>query len=190
MKPSFFGDSYDIIKRALISWLQPLGNWAVHPMFTEEVSPEFAESFSALLDAPLVSSDVLERGTDRDAYFAPCSTHSHLLLDPNTGLRFRSSPKERSPHHLFDSDLLPIVNQRSGALTIVFDQALARGRQRSELEMKLETLHHKGLYGFAYYSHACFLFVAKELPTAQRARDLLCGSGRLPVARIVPGPQG
>jgi hypothetical protein len=187
MKSGFFGDSYDIVKRSLIAWLEPLGQWAVHPMFTETPSPEFVAGFSALVGAPLVSSAVLDRSTDRSAYFASCSTYSHLLLDPNTGLRFRLNAKESSPNHLFDSDLVSVVNQRPGALTVVFDQALTRVRGRDvQLELKLEKVRAMGLCGFAYNSHACFLFVAREAETTQRARDLLCGEGHLPGHRLIP----
>jgi hypothetical protein len=159
-------------------------------MFTERDSSEFAESFSALLDAPLVSTEILELNTDRGAYFASCSTCHHLLLDPNTGLRFRVNPKERSPDHLFDSDLLPILNRRPDSLTMVFDQAFGRGREQSDLKSKVEKLQGMGLHGFAYRSHACFLFVTQNQETAHHALELLAGSGRLPRDRFVRGLRG
>jgi len=39
MRMRYFGDSYDIVKQSLLRWLRPLGEWSVHPMFTEPVSP-------------------------------------------------------------------------------------------------------------------------------------------------------
>jgi hypothetical protein len=40
MKLQYFSDSYDIVKKSLIAWLA--GNWAVHPMFTEQVESQAA----------------------------------------------------------------------------------------------------------------------------------------------------
>ena len=45
MRLEFFGDSYDIVKRALIQWLAPLGQWYVQPLFTDDVSPHQATAF-------------------------------------------------------------------------------------------------------------------------------------------------
>jgi len=185
MMKTHFGDSYDIVKRTLIAWLRPMGSWAVHPMFTEENASDLAGSFERLVGAPLVSREVLERGTDRDTYFATCAGFGNILLDPNTGLRFPRRAGEQSPDHLFDSDLLSIVRQRSNVLTMIFDQALARGRQIEELGEKLRRLQGKGVQGFAYHSHACFLFIARETEILQRAYSLLSGPGRLPRHRFL-----
>ena len=186
MKPCFFGDSYDIVKRTLLEWLRPLGNWAVHPMFTEEVRDEFVSGFSSLIDAPLISVEVLRPSTDRQSYFSSCASHRHVLLDPNTGLKIRRDQSERSPDHLFDSDLVPIMNVRPEGLTMVFDQSLSRGRTvKEQLEEKLAHFRAQGFSGFAYSSHACFLFLARELATAEYAHHLLCGERRLPKERFL-----
>ena len=186
MKTGFFGDSYDIVKRTLLEWLQPLGNWAVHPMFTEEVRDEFAVDFSSLIGAPLISVEALRPGTDRESYFRPCGVHQHVFLDPNTGLKIRRDRSERSPDHLFDSDLLPIIDVRPGGLTMVFDQSLSRGRTvKEQLEEKLAHFRAQGFSGFAYTSHACFLFLAREPATAEHAHHLLCGERRLPKERFL-----
>lgn len=186
MKPSYFGDSYDIVKRTFLEWLQPLGDWAVHPMLTEEVRAEFAFEFSALVGVPLVSTDVLKSKTDRRSYFDSCVPYRHLLLDPNTGLKLSRDRSERSPDHLFDSDLLRLVDARPGCLTMVFDQSLSRGRTaRKQLEEKLRHFCAQGLSGFAYTSHACFLFFTRELEIAEQAKSLLFREGRLPSARFL-----
>ncbi len=59
-----FGDSYDIVKKALLAWLSSLGPWSVHPMFTHKVNEAEAEQFSDFLGVRLVSSETLLTGTD------------------------------------------------------------------------------------------------------------------------------
>lgn len=188
MKPCFFGDSYDIVKRTFLEWLRPLGVWVVHPMFTEEPLPGFASEFSAFIGAPLVSTDVLQPTSDRQTYFSSCASHQNLLLDPNTGLKLnRGGRPERSPDHLFDSDLLPIVHARPEGLTIIFDQSLSRGRtSKEQLEEKLVYFRGQGITGFAYTSHACFLFLTRSPATAERAHRLLFRQGCLPIERSLP----
>jgi len=54
MKLNYFGDSYDIVKKSLISWLWDFGPWSTHPMFTELVSSEKAAAFSRFLGVQLI----------------------------------------------------------------------------------------------------------------------------------------
>jgi hypothetical protein len=89
MRLQHFGDSYDIVKKAMLQWLEPFGPWAAHPMFTEPFTPMNANKFARFLGVPLVSFQVLEAATDRDAYFAVDLSRRSLFLDPDTGLRPR-----------------------------------------------------------------------------------------------------
>lgn len=72
MHINYFGDSYDIVKQSLIRWLRPLGQWSVHPMFTESASKSDSEKFERFLAVDLISREVLTRATGRDSYFARC----------------------------------------------------------------------------------------------------------------------
>src|SRR5712671_2961007 len=91
MRIHYFGDSYDIVKQSLLRWLSTFGEWSVHPMFTEMVSRTDVAAFELLLNAKIVSTEVLTRETDRSAYFARATSCGHLFLDPDTGLRMRST---------------------------------------------------------------------------------------------------
>jgi len=95
VKLSFFGDSYDIVKQCLINWLS-FGEWLVHPMFTEPVSPEAAAEYSRFLGASLLSVEVLTPKTDRSQYFGTCHTCGHLFLDPDTGLWIKRARPARA----------------------------------------------------------------------------------------------
>jgi hypothetical protein len=157
-------------------------------MFTEEARDGFDSDFSSLLGVPLISKEVLRPDTNREVYFSSCAGHQHVLLDPNTGLSIRQGQSERSQDHLFVSDLLPILNARPEGLTMVFDQSLSRGRTvKEQLVGKLAHFRSHDFSGFAYTSHACFLFLVRERAIAEHAHKLLCGKKRLPKERFLFG---
>ena len=79
MHIKYFGDSFDIVKQSLIRWLAPLGNWSVHPMFTEAAKPAEATAYADFLGARLLSEAVLTDKTDRPSYFDCASTCDNLL---------------------------------------------------------------------------------------------------------------
>lgn len=186
MNPRYLGDSYDIVKHCLLRWLSVLGPWAAHPMFTEPVNGHSAAMFSALLGVPLISTHVLAQAQDRDMYFASAqSCASHLFLDPDTGIRLKSTHGKRAPAYLFVDELLRIASRQQRLLTLVFDQCLQRGAERKGLATKLEALASSGVHGFAYRSHACFLVVAPNAEIVGLARNVLDREAHLPADRFV-----
>src|SRR5208337_569197 len=140
MKLRFFGDSYDIVKKCMLQWLSSLGEWTVHPMFTDEepVSADDADAFSRFLGARLISLDILSTGTDRSTYLASAQNcMSHLFLDPDTGIRMKKTNGSKGPLYVFGQELVEIATSRPQLLTLVFDQSLARGKEREQLNAKL-----------------------------------------------------
>ncbi|HEY7410812.1 MAG TPA: hypothetical protein VII13_08730, partial [Vicinamibacteria bacterium] len=88
MNAKHLGDSYDIVKQALLRALSGLGDWEAHPMLTTRFDEAQAASFSKLIGVELLSLEVLEQASDRKAYFAPAAaSRKHVFLDPDTGLR-------------------------------------------------------------------------------------------------------
>ena len=65
MQLRHFGDSYDIVKKSLLKWLEDFGPWAAHPMFTHRTTVSESEAFSRFLGVRLVSAKVLLPGSDR-----------------------------------------------------------------------------------------------------------------------------
>jgi hypothetical protein len=179
----YFGDSYDIVKQALIAWLGSMGTWEVHPMFTEPVEPTQASQFAAFLKARLVSCEILEQ-TNRSRYFTCCKQASNLLLDPDTGLRLKPLRSARSAQYLFASEVIDLAEARPEALTLVFDQSVARGKERSQVEKKLSHFRENGLHAFAYISHACFLVVGQNHDLVERAFFRVREMSRLPDNRF------
>lgn len=188
MRIRYFGDSYDIVKQSMLCWLRNFGKWSVHPMFTETVSQADLAAFASLLDAKVISTEILTPHSDRSAYFASASSCGHLFLDPDTGLRMRPTGGVRGPEYLFASELLWLAEQRPGALTVVFDQSVRRGSERLHLNSKLRELRHHGVFGFAYVSHACFVVVGRELSLVELARARVIIESRLPENRFLPVP--
>lgn len=183
MRLRYFGDSYDIVKQALISWLSSMGDWEVHPMFTEPVDQKQAFQIAAFLRARLVSSEVLNE-TNRSCYFDCCRQVGNLLLDPDTGLRLLPLSSTRSVEYLFASEVIELAQARPEALTLIFDQSLARGQERSQVERKLSYLRENGLHAFAYISHACFLLVGQSQNLVDRAYSRVREMSRLPDKRF------
>jgi hypothetical protein len=186
LRPRYLGDSYDIVKQSFLRWLRDCGAWAAHPMFTERVTPEEADVFSRLLGVPLLSSDVLEAETNREAYFASArSCQDHLFLDPDTGLRLKVDRTKNHPSYLFGPEVLSIVSERPTSLTLVFDQSLARGREREQLAEKMAFLGKRGVYSFAYVSHACFILMSTDQELVKKASGVIQDASALPAARFV-----
>ncbi len=183
-----FGDSYDIVKQSLLRWLQVFGEWSVHPMFTETVSQADCDAFERFLEAKVTCSEVLQRSTNRLAYFACAERSGHLFLDPTTGLCL-NRPRKNIANYVLRDDLLVLTRERPSSLTAIFDQSLAHGKddsRRQALEQKLLCLAEAGLPGFAYLSHACIIFTAKDSDLLHRARRHLITESKVPEWRFLP----
>ena len=188
MKPEFLGDSYDIVKQSLLRWLASMGPWATHPMFTDSVSSEQVDAYAFLLGTRVLSREVLTLEVDRDAYLAPArDCDDHVFLDPDTGIRLEPTAGKKAPAYVFGAELLAIARARPERLTLVFDQSLARGAERRQLEGKLSTFAVQGIYGVAYVSHACFVLVGTDSSLVETTLENLKGESRLPDSRFLKG---
>ncbi|MCI0624488.1 MAG: hypothetical protein L0387_23050 [Acidobacteria bacterium] len=190
MKRQFFGDSYDIVKRAFLDHLKPLGEWVVNPMFTDAVSEEEASNFSDFLGAVLLTNDVFTGKTNRSEYFASSHECGHLFLDPDTGLRIMATQSAKSPSYLFAAELVSISKARPNSLTLVFDQSLARGNERRQVQEKLTHLSQEGLHSLAYVSHACFILVGIDTSLMDKAQQAILQKSRLLANRLIKSGTG
>ncbi|HLA78807.1 MAG TPA: hypothetical protein VJU18_14615 [Vicinamibacteria bacterium] len=174
------------MKQSLLRWLSAIGAWATHPMWTESVTPQQARALSQLLVTRLLSQETLTTATDREAYLAPArECRDHVFLDPDTGIRLDTTGGKRAPLYVFGTELVAIADARPEALMLVFDQSLARGREREQLEGKLSALALHGLHSVAYVSHACFVLVGTNRPLVKRAFEVLKTESKLPESRFV-----
>ena len=180
-----FGDSYDVVKKSLLQWLSTFGLWAAHPMFTHPTSADQAEEFSRFLGVPLVSAEVLTGMRDRSEYFKSCHQYHNLFLDPDTGIRLKNIGPRRSTGFIFAKEMIDLVRVRPQALTMAFDQSLARGREREQIRSKLVHFADQGVHGFAYASHASFVVLGQSKLLIQQAHAKLLASSALPTNRIV-----
>lgn len=188
MHMQYFGDSYDIVKQALIRWLNPFGRWSVHPMLTESATAQQVERFERFLGAHMISTEVLTTNTNRESYLSCATKCGNLFLDPDTGVRLpQSGTRAPKNKYLFTHEFVGLCEQRPNALTLVFDQSLPRGKERDCMEHKLADLNANGVYCFAYMSHACFILGGCDKALVRRAFDCTITESRLPEARFLSG---
>lgn len=188
MHPSKFGDTYDIVKQSLLTWLAPCGTWAVDPMFAQPVSTPFVENFSRFLGVPLVTTkQVPSRQAERMHYFEAAiawRSTDHLFLDPDTGIAMSGGGAGRE--RLKVDELVRIAEGRSGSLVLVFDMSFARNRDREEqAKKKLSCLREHGVHALAYCSHANFVIASSDARVLENAMRTLKEASRLPDSRFI-----
>jgi hypothetical protein len=190
MKLEYLGDSYDFVKLSLLRCLRVLGPWSVVPMFTKADDAERASELESFLKTTVIATEFLTT-QNRTSYFENAAVDRHLFIDPNTGLRLSKMTGKRTLNYLLVSDLLLLSKDREKYLTMVFDQSLRRANdteRRLEVREKLRKLNEEGLYGFAYYSHACFLILSRDQTVSSDAKECLDQGLGLPGSRLVETP--
>ena len=186
MSPGYLGDSYDIVKQSLLRWLGSMGTWVTHPMFTEPVSSQQADDFALLIGTRLLSIDHITNDTNRIAYLAPAhESHEHVFLDPDIGIRLKPTRGKKAPFYVFGPELIEIVQACSDKLVMVFDQSLARGSERQQLQNKLQTFSTQGIHSVTYVSHACFVLLGNDKSLVESAFSVLQTESRLPHSRFL-----
>src|ERR1017187_1360657 len=176
MKSDKLGDSYDIVKRALLCWLRPFGAWSVHPMLTDDVP---VRDYEKLIGARVISRVALDN--DRDGFLmAAGSCRGNLFLDPDKGLSLGRGSRE----HVSINEFCDVVLQRpKDVLTVVFDQAITHGlpeRRKLVVLDKLARIREGGVHAFAYFSHACFIVGSAKRTLVERARAHMIKESDLP----------
>jgi hypothetical protein len=184
----FFGDSYDVVKRYLLRSLAPSVTWDAFPMFTHEVSLLELAAFEEFLGVRIASPDMLTPGVDRTQHFRVMPHHRYVFLDPDTGIRLKPCGGQISTRYVFGTELVDLCIDDPQRLVLVFDQSVARGRERQSVDGKLAYFHERGVSSFAYLSHACFVVLSANELALDAASDHLRETG-LPSTRILWGPR-
>lgn len=183
MRMQFFGDSYDVVKKFLLQSVSPGAEWAAFPMFSHDVTAEEVSAFERFLGVRVVSSESLTESTNRAQHLATLAGHSHIFLDPDTGIKLKFTRAD-SVKYVFGSELTVLCKQVPERLLLVFDQSVPRGGEKKAMERKLAHFKSEGISGFAYLSHACFVVLSASESTCVRARANLLAAG-LPSSRFV-----
>ncbi len=193
MREEYIGDSYDFVKQSFLRWLG--GEWSVHPMFTEQVSDQGVEAYTAVLrnnnnnNIEIISRD--ELNVDRDGFCAAaCNVPANLFLDPDTGLTLNGGNPGWS--HLTAAEIVKIVVNpvRTEFLTMVFDQSIDRnaGEPQQQTLDKLNYLQGQDVYAFAYVSHSCLIVASGKQGITQDALRRVRNQSRLPCKRLILSP--
>lgn len=184
MKIDFFGDSYDIVKRFLLQTIAPGARWAAFPMFTHAVTQDELVAFETFLGVDVVSPGVLAPDGDRVAHLAALPHQQYIFLDPDTGIRLRPCGGRAAANYLFGPEVIDLCLSAPGRLVLVFDQSVPRGRERKAMADKLAYFAERGVHGFAYISHVCFVVLSASEPICAEAAARLAAAA-LPVQRIL-----
>jgi len=186
MKWEFFGDSYDVVKRFMLRSVAPLPTeWAAFPMFSDEASSEQIEAYQSFLGVRVVSSERLTAVTNRMHHLTAMEHHRHIFIDPDKGIRLGPLNGIRRVQYVFASELVALCHADTQRLLVIFDQSYSRcSDQKPHIETKLAAFHETGIFGFAYNSHACFVFLSGSKSVCNKAKENLLASG-LPNSRIV-----
>ena len=153
MRPSHFGDSQDMAKRRIMQSLVPGEIWAAHPMWYE-IPPKdqnFLNDYAAALSVQIVARESPIRNEFIAAARA-CDTH--LLLDPDTGLR-RVGPATLL--HVSIGELIEILNSphRKDKLTLIYDGSNSYNQVLLQTPRKLRDLIEAdvNVHAVSYIAH-------------------------------------
>lgn len=188
MRLEYFGDSYDIVKRALLQWLRPLGEWYVQPLFTDEVSAEQANAFSSFLGGGLIRPFQARTRKEYEAALEACKGAGNVFLDPDTGVALPRPLKRVGRTHLSVSAFQALCSSNPSKVIASFDQALLRGAAEKSLRRKIDWLSERQISAVAFRSHASFLFCSNSAARVGDVIRLLLEAG-LPERRLVKPKQ-
>lgn len=183
MRMQYFGDSYDVVKRFLLSTLAPGASWAAFPMFTHAVTAGEVQAVERFLGVKVVSREAMERDTDRRAHFTALAEHKNVFLDPDTGIKLKPSRSKNAAKYVFAPELEQLCRAEPERLLLVFDQSVGRGSEIPHVSAKLAHFAESGLSAFAYLSHACFVVLSSSAERSRHAKERLLSSG-LPAGRL------
>ncbi len=189
MHRGYFGDTYDLAKRALMHILAADEPWGIVPMFTDEWTMDAIHGFERLLQASVLSADVIGPDDDRSAYFQGIKCEGHTLADPDTGVSIEHRRPDEWPKFIADSELADLVLRNPKYLTLVYDQSYSRQTNLATPRMlrKLAKLNERTVEGFGYLGQASFLILSCDLRVIEQARERLLDTG-VPSNRLVSLP--
>ena len=162
MNLTYYGDSYDLVKRFFCLQLKTLKyKVVVDPTFTDldDWTIDDKQKFFLLIGA-------------RPANGADGKKPSALFIDPDTGVR-----EKRGTKHVTFERLAEEIKKH--ALVFAFDQAFSRGGDvGTAMRSKFSGVAKRGAcYCMYYTSHAHFLFVALKKEPLDQFREHLVELG-------------
>jgi hypothetical protein len=170
MKPQYLCDSYDHVKRTLLSG-SPDG-FVATSLMTESFTPPDLQSYRLLLGVDLPSEFIhAPKNTDRKSFFgafaAKCADkNASGFLDPCTGIRLDEHGSKTKCDYVFLDEIAELCGSIPSRIVICYDQSFSRGAEASGRTEKLAAFKNASLH-CAYYnaSHVSFLVAsAKSAP--------------------------
>ena len=185
MHPSKYGDTYEMAKLCVLSWLVAENEWLIHPMYfppnSEEPDETFPCRYADFLGLRLVGGNISQR---QNLVNVVAANPGHLFLDPDTGLQLG---KARRRQFVSVDELIEIAHApaRERKLVLVYDQSVnfdqgKAGTRRQQIRGKLRRLHDAKVHAVAYVSHIAFIWASTDPEVVNAATSRLLVASRLP----------
>jgi hypothetical protein len=166
MNPEHICDSYDFVKRGLLSAGPKDRPFIAVPMFTGSPTPEQEQSYQDILSIALIAEPWRKAPSakDRQRWLEGVSKamgdgFCDVFLDPDIGIRVPHQMPDGIHRMKFVStgEIMYLLQQNKDALLLCFDHSLDRRGVGPSREAKLEALGGQGVSRIYYTSHASML---------------------------------
>ena len=189
MKFKHFGNSYDVIKKALIAWFGECGVRNAHLMFTEAVTPDRSTLFARFPAEKLVSTEERTPRTNRAGYFLPCRGAGKLFLDPDTGISLKTLRDAKSINYISGPEIIDLNLTRPESLMVVFDQRYGRAEDSSrKFKRNYSSLQLMDFTALSYASHAPSPILSAKVQSVVEAHYMLLKKSDLLLFRLIRSP--
>ena len=156
MRAEFFGDSYDIVKRFLISRIIDAGySIVVNPM--NNGADDYLNQYYSFIGAD-----------------ASLNNKNAIFFDPDTGIKAEDTPTHISYDTIFENCIRYKV-------VMIFDQGFTRNRNHKQaaIDNKNNLFRASGIHSMYYMSlsHACFCFCCRHKEDLDKVMNSILASG-------------
>src|SRR5438105_531648 len=148
MNPEHISDSYDFVKRTLLSVRPAQKRFLAVPMFTDEPTADEEDAYRTILDVELIRESLRPAPAgDRDKWIMEIGGEIkrgpyHLFLDPDTGIRLHrhmpNGPRQRK--YIGTDEIATLLQRNQNCLLLCFDQSLDRRMVNESRTDKLNCL--------------------------------------------------
>ena len=169
MDPKHAGDSYDFVKRTLLSVRPRNRAFLAVPMFTKESPKIELDQYIEFLGVEKPSSEVClvpKYRRDRPSWLEQIRTvvkkgQYHLFIDPNTGIRAGDNKGKKPRDYISMNDLKVLLEDSGDMLLLCYDQSFAYAKEDELKKARAKKLRELGssggIHSCYFWSHTCIL---------------------------------
>ena len=168
MDPKFLGDSYDFVKRILLSVKPRNRDFLAVPMFAKEPEKlgDVLDSYAHMLRVDKIPRELCLVPDDRQQWLE--EIHSvvkkgryHLFLDPDTGIRVGDNKGRKPRAYVGMNEIKALLEDSEDMLLLCYDQSFPRANEKDNQKARSEKLRvlgsTRGIRSCYFVSHTCIL---------------------------------